>query len=284
MASSKNRISRRRFLSNSTLAASGALSSLVVAKPEHNNLVIDAHMHFEAYGEYWDGLIDEIIEHYDHAEVDKGVVFTAWTPSRESNDRTRAGYRKFPDRFIPFGHIRTEDADWEDELKRISDWGWKGMKLHQSEIARGPELKEITGDLVRKASDLGIRIMLIHLEDHEIMDELSREIEEVTWIIPHMGYDRKKGQMESFCKLAKNRKNVYLDTSGTGAYYKYGQAIEWAGADKIVFASDGFWYSPLVEKAKIEYLQLSTPFRTPPLSDEQLAMILGGNLANILRL
>jgi len=69
--------------------------------------------------DYWEGLIDEIIVHSDYAGVDKGVVFTTWTPSPESNDRTLAACKKYPDRFIPFGHVRTEDAYWRDELERI---------------------------------------------------------------------------------------------------------------------------------------------------------------------
>lgn len=286
MSYEKKKISRREFMAASTKTATGLAAATAFAScsaSADRRLVIDAHMHFEAYGTYWEGLIDEIIEHYDYAGVDKGVVFTAWTPSHESNTRTLEGYRKYPDRFIPFGHVRTEDPDWESELERISELQWKGMKLHQSEISRGPDLKEKTRDIVQKASDLGIRVILIHLEDYEIMEELSREIAEVTWIVPHMGYDRKKGQMQRYCELARNRENVYLDTSN-GPYYKFGEAFEWAGTDKIVFASDGFWFNPFVEKAKIEILQLPTPFRTPKLTDEQLGMILGGNLARILGL
>ena len=53
-------------------------------------------MHLEVVGEYWAGLIDEVIEHYDHAGIDKGVVLTTWTPSRESNDRTLKAYNNIP--------------------------------------------------------------------------------------------------------------------------------------------------------------------------------------------
>ena len=62
--------------------------------------------------------------------------------------------------------------------------------------------------------------------------------------------------MEEYCRLARNRKNVYLDTSGVAPYYRFGQAVQWAGVDRITFASDGFMYIPLVEKAKIEALRL----------------------------
>src|SRR5438067_10211649 len=76
-------------------------------------MIIDGMMHLEANGQYWDGLIEEVIEHYDAAGIDKGVVLATWMPSRESNDRTRAACRQYPDRFLPFGHVRPVD-EWED--------------------------------------------------------------------------------------------------------------------------------------------------------------------------
>jgi predicted TIM-barrel fold metal-dependent hydrolase len=261
------------MLAGSALSPSSTLS--------YQGQVIDGHMHLEAYGTYWEGLIDEIIEHYDHAGVDKGVIFTCWTASRESNDRTESAYRKYPERFIPFGHVRTQDPDWKKELERIGRQGWKGIKLHQSEISRGPDLQEKTELVVKKAAACGIRIMLIHLADLEMVRQLSREIPEVIWILPHMGSFRNSDEMKQYCELARETNNVYLDTSGA-EYYRFGQQFEWAGTDKIIFASDGFWFSPFVERAKIEILQLPTPFRTRRLTDQELGMILGGNLERLL--
>lgn len=88
--------------------------------------------------------------------------------------------------------------------------------------------------------------------------------------------------MEEYCRLARNRKNVYLDTSGVAPYYRFGQAVQWAGVDRITFASDGFMYIPLVEKAKIEALRLPGPYRTPRLTEEEMAMLLGGTMRRLL--
>ena len=90
--------------------------------------------------------------------------------------------------------------------------------------------------------------------------------------------------MRKYCELARKRKNVYLDTCAVAPYYHLGKAFQWAGTDKITFASDGFMYSPLVEKAKIETLRLPTPYKTPMLTDKQLAKILGGTMAKLLGL
>ena len=248
-------------------------------------MIIDGMMHLEMTGSYWDGLIDEIIEHYDAVGIDKGVVLTTWTPSRESNDRTREACRMHPDRFIPFGHVRVED-EWEDELKRITqEFGWTGLKLHKDELkAAGFSQKDAARRIVEKAADLGIRLVKIHLVDYEAIEELTREITSVTWILPHLGCYWEWDDMQKYCELARQRENVYLDTSGVATYYQFGNAFEWAGVDKITFASDGFGFSPLVELAKIRTLQLPTPYRTPRLTNEDMDKILGKNMARLLGL
>jgi predicted TIM-barrel fold metal-dependent hydrolase len=252
-------------------------------------MIIDGMMHLEVVGEYWDGLLEEILEHYDAAGIDKGVVMATWMPSRASNDRTLAACRQYPDRFIPFGHVRPVD-DWQSELKRITEeFGWTGLKLHQGELRHGvptlgPDLKTVAGVIVRHAADLGIRLVKIHLSDYDAVDALAREFPQVTWILPHMGCYFQGQEIQRYCQLARSRPNVYLDTSATDRYYLLGKAVQWAGAEKITFASDGHLFSPLVEKAKVDTLRLPTPYRTPRLTDAEYAMIMGGTMSRLLGL
>jgi len=296
MASDKmNRASvftRRNFLkevATTAAAAASATTALASSAPSGAKTpVIDGMMHLEVYKSddkayYWDGLIDDILEHYEKAGVDQGVILTTWTPTRESNDRTLKAYEKHPDRFIPFGHVRPEDAEWRQELKRIAEPPWKGLKLHEGELRRsGGDLRQVTRNIVKHAADSGIHLLKIHLEVYPIIDELTREFRDIIWILPHMGCYRRPQDMEKYCRLARNRENVYLDTAGVATYYQLGKAILWAGVENITFASDGFMYSPLVEISKIKTLQLPTPYRTPRLSDQQIAMVLGGNMAGLL--
>jgi predicted TIM-barrel fold metal-dependent hydrolase len=248
-------------------------------------MIIDGMMHLEVVGTYWDGLWEEVLEHYDAAGIDKGVVLATWMDSRQSNDLTRAACRRYPDRFLPFGHVRPVD-DWGGELRRITqEFGWTGLKLHQGELRHGgPDVKATTEAIVRRAAGLGVRLVKIHLDDYEAVDALTREIPEVTWILPHMGCYFKGREMQRWCELARARANVYLDTSATDRYHDLDRAVGWAGADKITFASDGHLFSPLVEKAKIDTLRLPTPHRTPRLTDEEYALIMGGTMARLLGL
>lgn len=283
--------SRRNFLkrtSSGIMALSiGSLASTSSCSsgnsPTKRRRVLDGMMHLEVYGDYWVGLVDEVIQHYDYAGIDKGVILTTWTPSKESNDRTLAAYNKYPDRFIPFGHVRLQDSDWENELKRVSETPWKGLKLHQNELRVGnSDPKEGAKIVTRKAAELGIKLIKIHYVNYDAIEELTREIPEVTWILPHMGCYGRWGEMRKYCELAKNRENVFLDTCAVAPYYDMGKGIEWAGADKVTFATDGYEYSVLVEKAIIETLQLPTPFRTTKLSDDEMDKIMWGNMAKLL--
>lgn len=246
-------------------------------------MVIDGMMHLEVSGEYWEGLFEDVIAHYDAAGIERGVVMTTWTPSRESNDRTLAACRTYPDRFIPFGHVRPDD-DWRGELMRITrDFGWTGLKLHEGELRNGgPDMVATTRAIVEEAADLGIRVVKIHLVDHAAIDTLSAAFPQVTWILPHMGCWDRWQDMPLYCDLARRRANVYLDTSTVFAYYDFGKAFRRAGIEKITFASDGHMFSPLVERAKIDALSLPTPYRTPPITDDEYALIMGGNMARLL--
>lgn len=248
-------------------------------------MIIDGMMHLEVVGNYWDGIFEEILRLYDAAGIDKGVAMATWMPSRESNDHTRRACRQYPDRFIPFGHVRPQD-DWRGELKRITqEFGWTGLKLHQGELKEGgPDMRATASEIVRFAAELGVTVVKIHLSDYDAVDALAQEQPGVTWILPHMGCYFKGQEMQRYCELARARPNVYLDTSAADRYYDLDRAMQWAGAEKITFASDGHLFSPLVEKAKIDTLRHYSPHRLPALSDKAYAMIMGGTMARLLGL
>src|SRR5262249_45893866 len=136
--------------------------------------------------------------------------------------------------------------------------------------------------IVERAVALGIRLVKIHLVNYEVIEELTREIREVTWILPHMGCWNRWEEMPRYCELARDRPNVYLDTCAVWAYYRFGEMFRLAGVEKITFATDGHLFSPLVEKAKIDTLRLPTPYRTSELTDAEYARIMGENMAGLL--
>jgi predicted TIM-barrel fold metal-dependent hydrolase len=249
-------------------------------------------MHLEVYvndnyGRYWPGMEEQILEYYEAAGIDKGVILTTWTPSRESNDRTLHVYEKYPNRFIPFGHVRPVDKDWESELKRIAKPPWKGLKLHEGELrAGGRDLRNTTKMILRKVAEYGIPVVKIHLQKWPVVQEIVEEFKGITFIFPHMGAynDPSSTHVKEFCELARNRDNVFLDTAGFSNYWEFPEWFRLAGTENICFASDGFYLSPLVEKAKVETVGMPTPSENNRLDREELDKILGGNIARILKL
>ncbi|MEX0717440.1 MAG: amidohydrolase family protein [Planctomycetaceae bacterium] len=276
-------------LSGTIAQAAGFATDPATAAPpadDERPLVIDGMMHLEVVGKHWEGLIDEVLAHYEAAKIDKGVILTTWMPTKKSNDRTLAAYEKHPDRFIPFGHIRPQDDEWESELKRIAQPPWKGLKLLHGEFARhaGDDLQGTVRRMFDKIAEVGIKVVKIHLQVPEIVEELTRAFPKIMFIFPHLGAwnEPRNTHTKAFCELARGRENVYLDTSGFASYWDMAKWIREAGVEKVTFASDGFLCSPLVEKAKVESLALPTQDRTPPFTRDELALVLGGNMARIL--
>jgi uncharacterized protein len=67
--------------------------------------------------------------------------------------------------------------------------------------------------------------------------------------------------------------NIYTDTAGTRRFDLVAEAVQKAGADKVLFGSDGPWLHPKLELEKILPLRL-------PQHEEKL--VLGGNLSRLI--
>jgi predicted TIM-barrel fold metal-dependent hydrolase len=103
---------------------------------------------------------------------------------------------------------------------------------------------------------------------------LATEYPDVPFIIPHLGSfaDDWKAQLAFIDHLVRHQ-NIYTDTAGVRRFDLLEQAVQRAGARKVLFGSDGPWLHPLVELTKIHALGLSS-------SDEQL--VLGENLLRLI--
>jgi len=244
-------------------------------------MIIDDLMHIDHWrwydhvGEYAEGQEKKILAMMDDAGVDKAVVLTTWMDSRRSNDITCKAAKEYPDRFIPFGHVRPTDLYWPGELERIGrEFGWKGLKIHQGEFPL--PIMEPLLIVLSKAREVGIKIVTFHCEMIEVAEKVATEFPELTFIFPHLGCTSGgRPRLPAYCKLARERKNVYLDTSAIQNEEMLGEAVTLAGAANLTWGSDGCVHRPLVELTKIKVQKL-------PKSDEDL--ILGGNIARVLGL
>lgn len=243
-------------------------------------MIIDDLMHIDHWrwqddtGEYTDGQEKKVIEMMDDAEVDKAIAVATWMDSRRSNDIIETVTKRYPDRFIPFGHVRSTDLYWPAELERVSrELGWKGLKIHQGEFPQ--PLVEPLLIMLKKVREVGIGVVIFHCEKFDVAERIATEFPQITFIFPHLGCFKDRARLPAYCQLARERKNVYLDTSAMQNEEMIGEAIALAGAANITWGSDGCVHRPLVELAKIKVQKL-------PKVDEE--MILGGNIARILNL
>jgi hypothetical protein len=67
--------------------------------------------------------------------------------------------------------------------------------------------------------------------------------------------------------------NVYTDTSGVRRFDLLVEALRRAGAQKLLFGSDGPWLHPGLELAKVHAL---------PLDARERALVTGGNLLRLI--
>jgi hypothetical protein len=87
-----------------------------------------------------------------------------------------------------------------------------------------------------------------------VIEMLASQYPDVNFIIPHLG--------------------SFADTAGVRRFDYIAQAVERAGAHKVLFGSDGPWLYPSLELYRIRLLRLS------PAED---SLILGGNILRLIR-
>lgn len=105
------------------------------------------------------------------------------------------------------------------------------------------------------------------------MELVATGYPEVAFIIPHMGsFSDDWRAQHSLIDYLVRHPNIYTDTSGVRRFELLEQAVQRAGAHKILFGSDGPWLHPGVELEKIRVLGLSP-------ADEQL--VRGGNFLRL---
>jgi uncharacterized protein len=241
-------------------------------------MIIDDLMHIDHWhwqddtSEYTDGQDKKIVQMMDDAGVDKAVAVATWMDSRRSNDLVGEVTKRYPDRFIPFGHVRPTDLYWPSELERIvHGLGWKGIKIHQGEFPQ-PLLEPLL-PVLTKAREVGVKIVTFHCEKFDVAQRIATEFPELTFIFPHLGCFKDRPRLPAYCQLARERENVFLDTAAMQNEEMIGEAIQLAGVRNLIWGSDGCVHRPLVELAKIKVQKL-------PKADEDL--ILGGNIARLL--
>ena len=243
-------------------------------------MIIDCHVHIkggdvfrrEYTGEY-------IIQRMKEAGVDKSVVFSICLPSKEANEMTYKEVKKFPDRLIGFAYaLPSYNSIVTEELERaIKEFGFKGIKIHGGEATLD---QSTLYPVIEKAIELDVPCLIDCVNRFKWgptdMRDLANTYPDAKIIIAHFGVPSgNELAMNQFIELARDKKNVFLDTSYVRASWKIEEAIKKAGPEKIIFGSDGPLIHPLIALTKIKVLNLKKEIEE---------MILYKNIARLIKI
>src|SRR6266404_1521766 len=230
-------------------------------------MIIDCHCHAgkgDRMTAPWntDAPIEPHLRRARAAGIDKTIVFPLFhSDYAEANGQLARLVERYRGWLIGFAFIHAaRDAGRVFGMvqRAVTCWGFRGIKVHGHEARafRLPLLYDVAGQA-------------------HVMDMLAPQYPDVNFIIPHLGSFADDWRVhQQVVDLMVRFPNVYGDTSGVRRFDYIVQAVDRAGAQKLLFGSDGPWLHPGLELHKIRLLQL------PP--DEE-ALILGGNALRLLR-
>lgn len=239
-------------------------------------MIIDVHCHAgkgDGLTAPWntDAPIEPYLRRARAAGIGKTVVFAAFHSDYAIANAEVAGIvARDPQRLIGFAFVHAvRDAGRIRQMvqQAVVQWGFRGIKVHGKD---GMPTREVC----EAARAFRLPILVDVVDRAEVIDMFAPQYPAVNFIIPHFGSFRDdwQAQQRVVDQLARYP-NVYADTSGVRRFDYIVQAIQRAGARKVLFGSDGPWLHPGVELHKIRVLGL-------PAAQE--AMILGGNAMRLL--
>jgi len=240
-------------------------------------MVIDCHCH-AGHGDYmtapWntDAPLEAYLRRARAAGIDKTVVFPIFhTDYHKANAQLARIVARYPKRLIAFAFVHAKrDAGRIFQMVKhaVTRWGFRGIKLHGYEAMP-------TREVCEAAQAFRVPLLADVISRTEVVDMLAPQYPGVRFIIPHLGSftDDWKAHQRLIDQLVRYP-NVYTDTSAVRRFDYIVEAVKRAGAEKVLFGSDGPWLHPGLELHKIRLLRL------PP---QQESLILGGNAMRLLR-
>jgi predicted TIM-barrel fold metal-dependent hydrolase len=206
------------------------------------------------------------------AGISRTIVFSLFhSDYAQANAQVAHIVARYPDLLIGFAFIHpARDAGqvFDMVFRAVTRWKFRGIKVHGHEAMP-------TREVCETARALRLPLLFDVAGQAYVMDMLAPSYPDVNFIIPHFGSfgDDWRVNQQVVDQLVRYP-NVYADTSGVRRFDYIVQAIERAGAEKILFGSDGPWLHPGLELHKIRLLGLPA---------EQEALVLGGNALRLLR-
>jgi uncharacterized protein len=239
-------------------------------------MIIDSHCHAgkgDGLTGPWDTAapLDKYLVRAARAGITHTVLFAAFHSDYEfANCEVARIVSSHPDRFFGFAFVNSvSDRGRVHKMVRqaVEEFGFVGVKLHRYDAP-------ISREVCEAARALSLPVIYDVMGAVSVCELLAEEYPDVNFIIPHLGSfaDDWRAQVALIDHLVRHR-NIYTDTAGIRRFDILEQAVQRAGAQKILFGSDGPWLHPGVELAKAHALGLSRSDETLVLCDNFLRLI-----------
>jgi len=239
-------------------------------------MIIDCHCHAgkgDGLTGPWDTAapLEKYLCRAARAGIDRTVLFAAFHSDYGAANREVASVvASRPDRFYGFAFVdAARDRGRVGKLVRqvVEEFGFVGIKVHRRDA-------RITREVCEAARAFGLPILYDVMGEISVCELLAQEYPDVPFIVPHLGSfaDDWRAQLAFIDQLVRHP-NIYTDTSGVRRFDLLEQAVRRAGAEKILFGSDGPWLHPGVELAKVKALGLA------PAHEQH---VLGGNFLRLI--
>ena len=238
-------------------------------------MIIDCHCHAgpgDGLTGPWDTAapIDRYLRRCARAGIGRSVIFAAFhSDYARANRQVARLVAARPDRLIGFAFVHAErDRGRVRQMvaEAVQTYGFVGIKVHRHDA-------RITREVCDTARAFCLPVLYDIVGEVSVLELLAGQYPEVDFIIPHLGSfaDDWGAQLALIDHLVRHS-NIHADTAGVRRFDLLEQAVQRAGASKLLFGSDGPWLHPAVELAKVRLLGLAP-------DDE--ALVLGGNLLRL---
>jgi uncharacterized protein len=204
--------------------------------------------------------------------IDRTVIFAAFHSDYVTANRVVARIvSSRPDRFYGFAFVHPERDRGRVAMmieEAVTQLNFCGIKVHRHDA-------RITREICEAARVWSLPVIYDVMGEVSTIELLAHEYPDVAFIIPHLGSfaDDWRAQSALIDHLARHP-NIYADTSGVRRFDLLEEVVRRAGAEKLLFGSDGPWLHPGVELAKVRALGL-------PAAKERL--VLGRNLHRLIQ-
>jgi predicted TIM-barrel fold metal-dependent hydrolase len=239
-------------------------------------MVIDCHCHAgkgDGLTGPWDTAapLEAYLRRAAKAGIQRTVLFAAFHSDYAVANREVARIvASRPDRFYGFAFLHpVHDRGRVTRLVReaVEKYGFVGIKVHRYDA-------RITREICEVARAFSLPVLYDVMGEVSTVELIATEYPDVSFIIPHLGSfaDDWRAQL-AFLDHLERHPNVYTDTSAVRRFDLLVQALQRAGAGKILFGSDGPWLHPGVELFKVRALGLSPQEERLVLGDTFLRLI-----------